>query len=78
MTLLSFNQTSFTTMTIPGLDERMASIREHIQPVFQWYGNQAVDVLTEELQEPMYLHIAQHRRRTANAPRFYLVGYKSQ
>lgn len=70
MTPLSFNQTSFTTMTIPGLDERMASIREHIQPVFQWYGNQAVDVLTEELQEPMYLHIAQHRRRTANAPDF--------
>lgn len=64
-----FNKKDFDTFKIAGLEERMEAIRERIQPKFQAIGNEMVDHLSDKLGEEIYLHIAQHARRTVNAPK---------
>lgn len=63
-----FTEESFKIFEVPGLEERMAEIRTHIQPVFQELDEYFVEKLTPLLDEKLLIHIAQHRRRTAYAP----------
>ena len=64
-----FNKKSFEVFKIDGLEARMAAIRAEIQPIFQEIGEQLLTKLSaSQPDEKFYLHIAQHRRRTANAP----------
>lgn len=65
-----FRKKEFDAFKVPGLDERMATIRERIQPVFQELDDYFVKELAPLLGEELIVHIAQHRRRTANAPDF--------
>lgn len=65
-----FTSDSFDVFTIEGLDNRMVAIREQIQPVFQELDTYFVECLSSEIGETLPIHIAQHRRRTANAPDF--------
>merc|ERR1719249_96990 len=47
----------------------MAEIRSEIQPVFSEIGQKLLTKLSAKiLNQEFYFHIAQHRRRTANAP----------
>ncbi|MFB4473607.1 YktB family protein [Oceanobacillus caeni] len=68
MSLQGFNKEDFETFHIDGLDSRMEAIQNRIQPKFQLIGSQLVDILSAELGNEMFLHIAKHARRTVNPP----------
>ncbi|MCI0131036.1 MULTISPECIES: DUF1054 family protein [Enterococcaceae] len=68
--MLMFNEACFEVFNIEGLDSRMIGIREKIQPVFQSIDEKLVEELEPLLGEKLPIHIAQHRRRTTNAPNF--------
>lgn len=63
-----FEPEHFSIFSVDGLDERMALIREHIQPVFQSFGDEFKAHVNTQTAFDGGFHIAQHRRRTANAP----------
>lgn len=65
-----FDDKSFDVFNIEGLEARMVGIREVIQPIFNELDTYFVDELSSEVGEVLPIHIAQHRRRTANAPDF--------
>lgn len=68
--MLMFNEACFEVFDIEGLDNRMIGVREKIQPVFQSIDEKVVEELESLLGENLPIHIAQHRRRTTNAPDF--------
>lgn len=68
MVFEGFQQKDFETFNIEGLEERMKSIRERIQPKFQAIGEEVVGDLSAKLGNEMFIHIAQHARRTVNPP----------
>ncbi|MGX4687082.1 DUF1054 family protein [Vagococcus sp. JNUCC 83] len=68
--MIMFNETCFDVFNIEGLDARMVGIRKYIQPVFQSIDDVVVSELEPFLGEKLPIHIAQHRRRTTNAPDF--------
>ena len=64
-----FTQKSFEIFSIDGLEARMAEIRSEIHPVFSEIGQKLLTKLSAKISnQEFYFHIAQHRRRTANAP----------
>ncbi|AYW45820.1 DUF1054 domain-containing protein [Tetragenococcus koreensis] len=63
-----FTQESFAVFDIAGLDERMAAIREEVQPIFKTIDERIKKDLEKELDEPLFIHIAQHRRRSVYPP----------
>lgn len=69
MNFKGFIKKDFQTFNINGLDERMEAIRERIQPKFQAIGETLIDDLSTTLENDMYVHIAQHARRTVNPPK---------
>jgi uncharacterized protein YktB (UPF0637 family) len=80
-----FTDEAFKVFEVEGLDERMAVIRRDIQPIFQDVLERIVDKHQSEITDTLYIHIAQHRRRTKYAPESTWSaistskrGYKSQ
>lgn len=69
MTFTGFHKQDFETFSIEGLDERMAAIRERIQPKFRAIGETLTDDVASIVGNEMYLHIAKHARRTKNPPK---------
>ncbi|WP_059104981.1 YktB family protein [Shouchella shacheensis] len=69
MAFNGFTEHDFETFSIDGLEERMEAIRERIQPKFKDIGDELVNELTSMTGSEMYLHIAQHARRTKNPPK---------
>lgn len=65
-----FTQKEFAIFKVEGLEARMSAIRAEIQPIFQELDDYFVAQLAPELGVALPVHIAQHRRRTANAPDF--------
>lgn len=64
-----FKEDSFEVFDVVGLEARMTEIRAKIQPIFKEIGEKLLTELSSAFKEQeFYLHIAQHRRRTANAP----------
>lgn len=63
-----FTQESFKVFEIAGLEPRLQAIREEIQPIFQSIDEIVKKELETKLQEPLFIHIAQHRRRTVYPP----------
>lgn len=64
-----FTQKSFEIFSIDGLEARMSEIRSEIQPIFSEIGQKLLTELSAKISnQEFYFHIAQHRRRTANAP----------
>ncbi|MGM0238009.1 MULTISPECIES: DUF1054 domain-containing protein [Enterococcus] len=63
-----FNQESFKVFEVDGLDERMTVIRSQIQPVFQTLNEYFKVNLEPVINEELYIHIAQHRRRSVYPP----------
>lgn len=68
MNFNGFEKSDFDTFKIEGLHERMTAIRKQIQPKFQIIGDELVDYLSAKLGNEMFIHIAQHARRTVNPP----------
>jgi uncharacterized protein YktB (UPF0637 family) len=69
MVFTGFTETDFHTFQIEGLEERMESIRENIQPKFREIGSILSQDLSALIGNEMYLHIAKHARRTVNPPK---------
>lgn len=63
-----FNQESFKVFEVDGLDERMTVIRSQIQPVFQELNEYFKENLAPVINEELFIHIAQHRRRSVYPP----------
>ncbi|WP_077325925.1 YktB family protein [Virgibacillus siamensis] len=63
-----FSKKDFDTFHINGLDNRMKAIQERIQPKFKAIGEKLTESLEEMTGTEMYVHIAQHARRTVNPP----------
>lgn len=64
-----FRKESFEVFDIEGLEMRMQGVRAEIQPIFMEIGEQLKEKIKQSFPEQeFYLHIAQHRRRTSNAP----------
>lgn len=67
---ITFTKDDFEVFTIEGLEPRMAAIRKQIQPKFHLLGQRLAKELAAELnKESLPVHIAQHIRRTKNAPK---------
>lgn len=66
--MVMFTEKSFDVFEIEGLEARMEAIRSEIQPVFQELDNEFKNILEEELGVELFVHIAQHRRRTVYPP----------
>lgn len=65
---MMFTEKSFDVFQIEGLDERMAAIRSEIQPIFQELNEYFKIELAPEINDELYIHIAQHRRRSVHPP----------
>ena len=63
-----FLKSHFDIFDIEGLENRMAAIREHIQPIFNEIWLDFLPKIENILEVSMNIHIAKHIRRTANAP----------
>lgn len=63
-----FTENSFNVFKVAGLDARMAAIRAEIQPTFQQLDEVFQQKLEPLLNEKLFIHIAQHRRRTTYPP----------
>lgn len=77
MEFKGFEQNDFDTFKIDGLEDRMAAIRERIQPKFKAIGDEVVDDLAAQLGNEMFIHIAQHARRTVNPPNDTWMAFSS-
>lgn len=64
-----FGQDDFNVFLIDGLEERMEAIRNQIQPKFKELGESLRQSVEMMVNNEMYLHIAQHARRTVNPPK---------
>ncbi len=80
-----FTIEDFDIFDLPTLDGRMAAIRKDIQPKFQEMGTFVKEELEKELGVALFLHIAQHKRRTVYPPEStwlaigpYKRGYKME
>ena len=68
MTFQGFDRHDFETFAIEGLDARMEAIRSRIQPKFRELGERLARELSVMSGTEMFLHIAQHARRSVNPP----------
>lgn len=66
--MVMFTEKSFDVFDIEGLEARMQGIRSEIQPIFQSLDDTFKSVLENELGVELFVHIAQHRRRTVYPP----------
>ncbi len=64
-----FNKEDFNVFDIQGLDERMAGIRERIQPKFRHFAAAGARlIVSEDEADSVPVHVAKHLRRTKHAP----------
>ncbi|MGK0552150.1 DUF1054 domain-containing protein [Enterococcus faecalis] len=63
-----FTEKEFEVFSIEGLDQRMAAIRERIQPIFHELDEYFAEQLFPHIGVELFVHIAQHRRRTVYPP----------
>ncbi|SBO18204.1 conserved hypothetical protein [Carnobacterium divergens] len=69
MSNVTFTKEDFSIFEIPTLEDRMQAIREQIQPKFREFGELFKEGLLNEMDEDeLFVHVAQHLRRTKNPP----------
>ncbi|MFD1360203.1 YktB family protein [Lentibacillus salinarum] len=68
MAFVGFTEKDFKAFDIDGLEERMAAIRANIQPKFKQIGEELSGDMADMTGQDIYVHIAQHARRTKNPP----------
>ncbi|TDQ42268.1 YktB family protein [Aureibacillus halotolerans] len=69
MSFQGFTAEDFGVFHIQGLEARMIAIKEQIQPKFEVIGQELLSTLSQETDETLHIHIAQHARRTKNPPK---------
>ncbi|MGM0522439.1 MAG: DUF1054 domain-containing protein [Bacillota bacterium] len=68
MTKVTFTQADFDVFTIDGLGPRMHALKTDVQPKLTQVGERIKQLLQPQINEPLYLHVARHQRRTVNPP----------
>ncbi|WAA11101.1 YktB family protein [Fervidibacillus albus] len=68
MSFQGFSQSDFSVFKIEGFENRMEAIRNQIQPKFHELGTVLTDIVSMEMGNEMYLHVAKHARRKVNPP----------
>ncbi len=63
-----FTASDFDVFSVPGLDLRMAALKERVRPKLSEIGDYMAPVLTEATGQTMYAHVAKHARRKTNPP----------
>jgi uncharacterized protein YktB (UPF0637 family) len=65
----------FAVFDVPGFKARMPLLRERVKPKLVLLGAHLNGSLAKALKEPLYTHVAQHLRRTVNAPEATWVAF---
>jgi len=65
----------FAVFDVPGFKARMPLLRERVKPKLVQMGEHLNRTLSAALKEPLYTHVAQHLRRTVNAPEATWVAF---
>ncbi len=63
-----FEPADFDVFDVPGFSARMPLLRAKIKPKLTSIGDILTEPFSKTLDEQMYPHVAQHLRRTVNAP----------
>ncbi len=71
----SFDMEDFNVFAIEGFKSRMPVLRERIKPKLIRAGDQLQEPLSKALKEPLFIHVAQHLRRTVNPPEATWVAF---
>src|SRR5579871_2894645 len=73
-----FTDSDFQVFEIPGFEARMPVIRAHITPKLKSLGDLLLPRLCEATGLKLYPHVAQHLRRTVNAPEETWVAFAKE
>ena len=73
-----FTEEEFAIFEIPGFAARMAQLKGRITPKLKQVGEGLTDRLAATLGETLYPHVAQHLRRSVNAPVETWVAFARQ
>jgi uncharacterized protein YktB (UPF0637 family) len=65
----------FAVFEVPGFKARMPLLRERVKPKLIQIGEHLNGTLSTALKEPLHTHVAQHLRRTVNAPEATWVAF---
>lgn len=68
MTTVIFTEEDFDVFTIEGLAPRMDGLKKVLQPKLTTIGERIKPLLQQHIEDPLYLHVAKHQRRTVNPP----------
>lgn len=72
---VGFAPEDFAVFEVPGFAARMPLVRSRIKPKLTEIGAALTSPLSEALEETLYPHVAQHLRRTVNAPEETWVAF---
>lgn len=70
-----FKEADFAVFEVPGFAARMPLLKAQVKPRLTQIGEALPTRLSETLEEPVYPHVAQHLRRTVNAPEETWVAF---
>jgi uncharacterized protein YktB (UPF0637 family) len=70
-----FTPEDFEVFEVPGFAARMPLLRAQVKPKLTALGGTLAPLLSETLGETLYPHVAQHLRRTVNAPEETWVAF---
>ncbi|HLK57740.1 MAG TPA: DUF1054 family protein [Chthonomonadaceae bacterium] len=73
-----FTEEEFAIFGIPDFAARMTQLKGQITPKLKQIGQAMQERLSETLGEPLYPHVAQHLRRSVNAPEETWVAFARQ
>ncbi|GEO26139.1 UPF0637 protein YktB [Alicyclobacillus acidoterrestris] len=72
-----FQEEDFQVFSVPGLDARMAAMKQHVRPKLEALGQHFTAFLAPRLGEEVYAHVAKHARRTVNPPNDTWVAFST-
>lgn len=72
-----FTDTDFDVFTIPGLEPRMERLIATVRPKLEELGRYFSTMLSAELGEEIFAHVAKHARRTVNPPNDTWVAFSN-
>jgi len=73
----AFGATDFRVFEVTGFAQRMSEIRARIRPKLETLGQRLLPELSRAIGAEAFAHVAQHARRTVNAPEDTWVAFAS-
>lgn len=77
MSFSGFTHADFDVFKINGLEERMEALISNIRPKLEELGQHFAPMLTVEIGDEIYPHVAKHARRTKNPPNDTWVAFST-